>query len=298
MSGPFRKTDAVLTITQNNARRSIEVTAANEAACKLVGHEAEALVGMEFSQLLPARIATMLSDYVEFGAEDTDVGDVLRKVSDFAIQPQGGKPKAVQVKVLRHTSLEHAEYLLIFHNEEQKQKTDAVMKSVRKTLEGKKAIHAETGLPHRESFGKAVETLLPKLDVITNGVCVAVCELDDYDAILAKHGIGLCHKLMHEAGGLCKLNLRGNDVVALFDERRLALMLVGAGREPAKIVLNRLRWLIGGMHVHERDVKLHSNATVWLHELTANTQVEDMLEHFERAIAAKTEAQANSVIEV
>lgn len=228
MSGPFRKTDAVLTIAQDNARRAIEITAANEAACRLLGYDGEELMGKNFAEMLPERIAEMIEDYVEFEDAANDVGDVLRKVRDFELQTQAGKTKPVDLKVLRHTSVEHAEYLLVFYGSAQKEKADAVMKAARKLLEGKRAIDDATGLAKRDNFEQSVNVLLPQLEDVTNGACLAVCELDGYQKILAKHGIAMAHKAMREAGALCKLNLRGNDLVAQFDERRLAIVLTGA----------------------------------------------------------------------
>lgn len=298
MSGPFRKTDAVLTIAQDNARRAIEITAANEAACRLLGYDGEELMGKNFAEMLPERIAEMIEDYVEFEDAANDVGDVLRKVRDFELQTQAGKTKPVDLKVLRHTSVEHAEYLLVFYGSAQKEKADAVMKAARKLLEGKRAIDDATGLAKRDNFEQSVNVLLPQLEDVTNGACLAVCELDGYQKILAKHGIAMAHKAMREAGALCKLNLRGNDLVAQFDERRLAIVLTGATGDPAKMVLNRLRWLIASHKTRDDNVVVSSNATVWFRELTKETQGKDLFAAFEAAIEAKTDEQANTVIEI
>lgn len=298
MPGPFRQTDAVLTIAQDNERRAIEVTAANEVAGKLVEYAPEELMGMEFSRLLPLKIAEMLDDYVEYEPGYNDVGDVLRKVRDFQLKSKGGKHMPLKLKIVRHHSQKHDEFMLILHDEEGQRNTDVALAALRENFEGHAAPDEATGLPDRASFEKGVELVLLHRENIKGGVCVAVLELDDYESLLGKYGISTCTKALQDIAALCRQNLRGNDVVAQYGENRLALILVGATREPAKIVLNRLRWLIAGLNIRNaQGVDVSSTVTVLFREIDEQTTREDLLARFDRIFDEKPESSTNVVVE-
>lgn len=298
MSGPFRQSDAVLTIAQDNERHAIEVTAANEVAGKLVDYMPEELMGMEFRELLPIKIAEMLDDYVEYEAGHNDVGDVLRKVRDFQLKNKAGKHMSLKVRIVRHQSQKHDEYMLIMQDEESQRETDAVMSALRENFAGHASVDSATGLPDRQSFEKGMDLVLLHRESISGGACVAVLELDDYDQLLSKYGISTCTKVLQDVASLCRQNLRGNDVVAQYGENRLALILVGTTREPAKMVLNRLRWLIAGLHIRNaQGVDVSSTVTVLFHEIDEQSKTEELLANFDRQFDDKPEGSTNMVAE-
>ena len=299
MPGPFRQTDAVLTIAQVNERRSIEVTAANQVAGELTGYSPEDLVGMEFVKLVPSKIHEVIEDYVEFEDGHNDVGEVLRKVRDFRIKTKEGKELSINMKIVRHHSNLHDEFMLIMQDEEVQRGTDSFMAALRENFDGHAALNPDTQLPDRSSYEKGMDMIMLHMENISNGVCVAIFELDDYQQILGKYGVNACHKAMQDIAGLCKQNLRSNDVVAQFDKSRLALILVGTTREPAKIVLNRLRWLIDGMHIRSHQgVDFQTTTSVLFHEIDSNTQPDELIEKFESTLEDKPAESTNLVVEI
>lgn len=298
MSGPFRQSDAVLTIAQDNGRRAIEITAANEVAGKIAGYPAEELMGMPFSRLLPAKIAEMIEDYVEFEAGANDVGDVLRKVRDFQLHDKDGKDIPLRVRIVRHHSQEHDEFMLIMHNEEQERENDTVLTALRENFTLHAATNPDTGLPDRVSYEKGLELAIAHRERITNGVCAAVFQMDDYEGISAKYGVAASHKAMQEIAALCSHNLRGNDAVAQITRDRLGLILVGASREPAKMVLNRLRWLIAGLQIRtEQGIDIKTTASIVFREIDASSHPDEMLAHFEQTLDDKPADSINIVVE-
>lgn len=297
MSGPFRQSDAVLTIAQYNERHAIEVTAVNEVASQIVGYSPDELTGMAFRELVPIKIAEMLDDYVEYEAGHNDVGDVLRKVRDFQLKSKNGKHMPFTVKIVRHNSQQHDEFMLIMHDEEAQRSKNAVMSALRENFEGHAALDADTGLPDRSSFEKGVDLVFLHRENIANGVCIALLEIDNYETILAKCGISACHKAMQDIAALCRQNLRGNDVVAQFDKNRLALILVGTKREPAKIVLNRLRWLIAGLRIQTKQgMDASSTVSLIFDEIDAHSQPDELLKHIEKVLDSKPKESTNVLV--
>lgn len=298
MSSPFRKTDAVLTVAQDNVKRTIEVTAANDIASNLTGYSIEELRGHNFRELVPEKISEMLDDYVEFEPGANDVGDVLRKVRDFQLVSREGNVIHLRLKILRHPSQILDEYLLILQDEAGQKETDSFLTMLRENLNGHTSLNADTGLPDRSSIAKSLEMIPLHLERINNGVCFAVLELDQYDAILNKYGISSCHKTMQAMASICQQNLRGNDMVMQFDSNRLGLILIGANDQSAKMVLNRLRWLIAG-HANSlpHGQEMQTSVTVVLKAIDAHSKPEELFSLFEKKLKEKPYDSSNLVID-
>lgn len=299
MPGPFRQTDSVLTISQDNVRKAIEVTAANEMAGKTIGYSIEELKGKPFRELLPSKIAEALDDYVEFEAGANDVGEVLKKVRDFQMITRGGQPLPFRLKIVRHHSQEHDEFMLIMQDESKMQETSALMAMLREHFKGHAAVNPDTNLADRATLHKCLEMVTYHLDNLRLGACLAIVQLDDFESILGKYGIAACHKVIQNVAGLCQQNLRGNDIVTQIDRNRLGVILVGTGKDPAKIVLNRLRWLIASMQSRlVQGVDVQTTATIVLSAVNKNLKPEEQVAAVEKILAEKPASSINLVVEI
>ena len=299
MSGPFRNTDAVLTIEQNNARHAIEITAANEVAGNIMGLQPADLKGKPLYDFLPEKITELLNDYVEFESGANDVGDVLRKVRDFQLLDKDGKPKSFRLKIIRHHSQENDGFLLVLHDEQQQKETSSFMQMLNENFQGHESLDENTGLPDRTSFVKGLELVSLHLENIPQGVSMAMVQLDQYEEILAKYGINACNKLVQNIAALCRQNLRGNDRVMQTARNQLGLLLIGTQKEPAKIVLNRLRWLIGGLQTRtEQGVDVHSTATIFFKEILKHETPDSILAACEKKMEDKPDSSMNLVVDV
>lgn len=294
--GPFRQSDAVLTVTQDNIRKVVEITAANDVASDITGYSSEELKGKPLKEIVSPRVAETIDDYVEFQSGANDISDVLRKVREFQLKNKDGKVLPFKLKILRHNSQEFDEFLLVLHDEESKRETDAFLSALRANFEGHSALNPDTQLPDRASFVKGMELAQLQLEKLRNEVSVAVIEIDAYDAILAKYGIQSCHLVMKHIAKLCGQNLRGNDVVAQLDKNRLALLLIGAAKDPAQMVLNRLRWLIAAQETRiPQGVDVQTTVSILFHMLEADNAASELIVKFEKAYEDKPADSLNFV---
>lgn len=298
MPGPFRQTDAVLTIAQDNSRRAIEVSAANEVAGELIGIPPEELQGMAFRDIVSDRVAEDIEDYVEYVPGANDVGEVLRKMRHFQIRGRDGKSVPMRLKIVRHHSQVHDEFLLIMHDEERERESNAALSALREAFQEHASRNEDTGLPDRSTLLKGLELIQAHRENIKNGACLAVMELDQYEKNLGKYGLQACHKAVEGIAQHCQQNLRGNDYIAQIDGRRLALILIGAKSEPAKMVLNRLRWLVGGLKVRtEQGLDVGSTVSIVFNEFSGDGSAQDLLARLEKALDGKPEDSVNVVAE-
>jgi diguanylate cyclase (GGDEF)-like protein len=241
----YRSNDAVITIRQDNERRAIDIRELNDSAQEVLGYPAETVAGRALSELLPARIRTLLDEYVEFDQDGNDVGTVLGKVQSFCVVDNGGKEHAFRLKVLRSESLDrHLYFRLILQNKASVRKDEAFRAALRDNFKGHEILDADTGLPDRNSIAKDLELVVYYAHKEALRACLAIFDLDGAKDIIRKHGKEVGHGIIKHIAMLAKQNLRLDDTIGTLAEGRVAILLMDTNLESARMVLNRLRWLV------------------------------------------------------
>src|SRR5579883_1997805 len=153
-----RSNDAVITICQDNDRKSIEIRGLNKPAEDVLGYPAGEVSGQPLIRFLPARIQTLLSEYVEYENDGNDVGNVLSKVQSFCILNQQGREVAFRLKVLRSEALDkNACFRLILQDRIGVRKEEAFRAILRENFKGHEVLDPNTNLPDRNSLVKDLE---------------------------------------------------------------------------------------------------------------------------------------------
>lgn len=241
----YRSNDAVLTICQNNSGKSIEIREINKVAEEMLGYKNSGLAGKKLASILPDRIGELLTEYVEFESDANDVGAVLSKVQSFAIIGQDGKETAYRLKVVRaESSGNDIVFKLVLQDRLGLRKNEALRSVIQDNFKGHEALDPDTGLPDRYSLGKDIELMgyyNTKSDLRS---CFAILQLDHYDELMLQYGRPACRDLIKHLAGICRQNLRPDDVVGLVAPRRIGVLLLDTTPESARMVANRLRWQI------------------------------------------------------
>ncbi len=296
MTGPFRQTDAVLTIVQDNAEKVIRITAANDAAANVTGFAVQDLVNKPFADIVPKRIAETLAEYVEFEEGANDVGEMLRKLRDFQILDKKDMAQPFRLRVMHHTaqSSENA-FLLILQEEAEENRRATLTQMVQ---EASKAAERDpdTGLPGRSMVLKGLEHISVHAEDLPGTACFGVLEVDGYDALLAKYGIQACHKMMRNMATWCQQDLRDNDMVGQLDQKHLGVILPSVDETQAKMVLNRLRWLVSSQTTRVEAGELQSSATIVFMPLHHGETAEKVVSRLEKTLAEKPEDAVNLVL--
>ncbi|MBY0407327.1 MAG: PAS domain-containing protein, partial [Rickettsiales bacterium] len=141
-----RSNDAVVTICQNNSAKSIKITAMNKPGEELLGYAEPELSGKDLADILPPRIATLLSEYVEFEADANDVGQVLSKVQSFATMGKNGKETGWRLKIVRSDSTADSIFFeLILQDKTGLRKNEALRAAIRENFKGHEVLDADIG---------------------------------------------------------------------------------------------------------------------------------------------------------
>lgn len=240
-----RSNDAVVTICQNNSAKSIKITGINKPGEDLIGYMAADLLDKNLQDILPPRIATLLSEYVEFEPDANDVGQVLSKVQSFATLGKNGKETGYRLKIVRSdATTDTINFELILQDKTGLRKNEALRAAIRENFKGHQVLDAETGLPDRYSLGKDVELMgyySNKSDIRS---CFAILQLDHYDELLSQYGRIVCQAIVKHIAVLTQQSLRPDDVVGVVSYKRAGVLLIDTSIESARMTVNRLRWQI------------------------------------------------------
>lgn len=241
----YRSDDAVVTICQNNSRKSIEIHNINANAEKLLGYTEKELAGKPLVEILPKRIAEMLEDYVEYALNANDVGSVLSKVQSFSVVDKEEHEHGFRLKVVRSESQgDDANFKLVLQDRLGIRKNEALRQAIQENFKGHEVLDPDMLLPNRYSLQKDIELMgyyNSKSDVRT---CFAVLQLDHYNELVAQYGHNLSLGLVRHVAMICRQNLRPDDVVGCISQHRIGILLLDTVPESARMVFNRLRWQI------------------------------------------------------
>ncbi len=241
----YRGNDAVLTLCQNNEVKSIEITAMNAVAEELTGHKAGALIGKSLSSVIPARIAELLDEYVEYKPGTHDVGMVLSRVQSFSLLAANGVEHGYRLKVVRAESDKHRLYFRLVLQDKIGERKDATLRrAMQDNFRGHEVIDPVFGLPDRNSLIKDIELTAYYNHKAELRSCFALLQLDHYDDLLKQYGEKQAVQFMKHIAHSCRNSLRPDDIVASVNPRRVGVLLIDTAPESTRVVVNRLRWQV------------------------------------------------------
>ncbi|WP_341808772.1 hypothetical protein [Wolbachia endosymbiont (group E) of Neria commutata] len=98
-----RKDDAVISICQDNEKKTVLILGLNQAAMDLLKYESEKLLNKPLVDILSARAANNMKNYLDYTENGHDLLDILPKVIDFSLIDAKGENVKTKVKVFRTT---------------------------------------------------------------------------------------------------------------------------------------------------------------------------------------------------
>ncbi|MEQ1789909.1 MAG: diguanylate cyclase [Rickettsiales bacterium] len=240
-----RINDAVLSICQNNRLKSVTISDINDKAEALIGLVAVEIVGKSLNDILPPRIAELLTEYVEFEDDANDVGIVLSKVQNFSIIGGDGIEKTYRIKLSRIESMGDSMFFsLMLQDALGNRKNEAVRKIIQANFKGHESLDPQTNLPSRSSLIKDISIIKNHSNTSEILACFAVLQIDGYEKFLAENGRSVCNELFKHVASVAKRSLRPDDVVGVVGDGRIGVLLVDIATDSERLAFNRLRWQI------------------------------------------------------
>jgi len=294
----YRKSDAVLIVCQNNAKKTIEIAAINEQAARVLGYNNQELVGRPLADILPQRIMSTIAEFVEFGDHEQDLLTVLNKVRNFAVKAADGAEHEFKLRVIRGEAIERNPWFhMVLVDEEELRRESRFRDVLRENFKGHEILDERTGLPNRASIIKDLELVVYHVRDKAISASFAIIDINHYENLLKDYGAETCNSLHRHIGHICKLKLRGEDTVGTLSERSLGIILVDAAQESARMVLNRLRWAIGSspLELVRKDEDLVAQANIAFTQVDGRIRELEVLEKCETFVVGMRKQSANSV---
>lgn len=290
-----RSQDAVIAVYQDNAKRDIIIHDVNPAAAAVLGYSEAEIKGKSIALILPPRIFSLISEFVEYEPDGNDVGSVLNKVPSFCLVSKSREEIDFRLKISRTTPAGgHDQFALMLLSAQHNRRTEAFRTLLQENFKGHEVLDEATGLANRQSIIKDVEYVLFYVHKKELAASVAVIELDDYAALAKSHSPAIIAKIFKHMAQLCKQNLRTDDAIGYLEPKRLGLILLDTASESAHMVLNRLRWLIAAHpFIDAEGQTLNVRVSIAFHCLTESVDDKESLEKLEAAMDANKVANNN-----
>lgn len=253
----YRKSDAVFIICQNNAKKMLEIAAINDEAASITGYGNEDIAGHPFSLILPERISSIISEFIEYEENKNDLQSVLSKVRDFAIKKKDGKEAEFRLRIVSGQPVDRNPCFYLVLIDEQKMRDGKAFRNIiKENFKGHEVIDPHTELPDRASLIKDLELMNYYVQDKHIKASFAVVDINYYDSLKSEYGEAACYKLHKHISEVFRQKLRVEDTLGTLSESTLGLILMETSQEEARMVLNRLRWAISvnPMHVDGEEV--------------------------------------------
>lgn len=278
----YRKSDAVIIVSQNNQGKFIQIEGLNEQAEKVTGSSSQQLVGQKLAAILPDRIQSTIAEFVDYKNEQQDLLAVLMKIRNFSIKTHAGNEQALRLRVIRGEEVDRNPWFhLVLEDEDKQQQAIAVRQTLKESFKSNEAGGINSGLTLRNAILKNMEVVIESVKAGQIKASFAVMDINNYTGLKSEHGDDFPIRLQRHIGSLCKQKLRPEDTVGTLNDRMLGLLLVDAAQEEARQVLNRLRWIVSVSPIEMAAKEIASQVNIGFAEIDGKISATEVVEKCE-----------------
>lgn len=231
-------------IAQDNANKTLLIDEVNDGFSDLLATKPDHLIGTDLRNWLAASTMADIED-MDFDGEGLDLFDIFSKLRTIKWKLETGSEVSFPLKISRidaHTG--DVRFKISVPNERTARAKAQLNDFLQSHFEGHIVEDPETGLANRQSCLSFFDSLVHFVHAHDISVAFATIRIDRYEKSLALYGEKGCLELMKHVARGCQRALAPEDVVARLNDQQLALFIFNVSRESARVILNRLRWLI------------------------------------------------------
>ena len=271
-----RSDDAVISVQQDNAQRSVVVLGANDRALELLGVDSEkTLFNASLYSLLDTKTRDTISSYLEYSDEGTDLSDVVSKMREFVLLDRQSRAIHVQPKIFRTTSQRgYLNYTILIRDTSITQKLDAFRKE--KLPEGYRySIDSNLGILDEPSTNVEVSIVLDFARKFSVDIVLSIVALDQkYSNSSEESGA------LRALADALSANIRYTDILGHLGENKLLFILLGCNNSHASAAISRIHG-----RVSEKLSQLSPPATVsFVYSKTPQTTYSGLLANLKQSL--------------
>ncbi|ACZ49005.1 hypothetical protein ACIS_00361 [Anaplasma centrale str. Israel] len=233
-----RADDLVIAVRQDNDTQSVSISGMNERALALLGFDdTQSVVGASLYSILDPRTKDIVSSYLEFTDDGTDLSEVVSKIRGFTLLNSKLQPVSVRPKIFRTTSSRGVlNYEILIRDTSLSQKLDAFRAS--KLQENARyTMHESFGIMDEASTATEIGVVL---DFVNSGGVNAVICMIAVDPTTHSSNSNLIDVLDRTLSDTISENIRYTDIAGYFGERKFVFMLLGCDSANAYSAASRV----------------------------------------------------------
>lgn len=240
-----RRGEGVLLVQQNNADKSLIISAINASLESLLGYDEGEVLNRRLEIILGKREAELMADDLEYSDDSPDFGDIFSRIRDVHLRRRTGDEIRVECTVSRLMAQGgNACFQLVIPNEHERVATTKLSDFIALNLEGRKQLDHATGLPDRHTANEFLPLLKNFFADADMNVVFAMLRMDRHEKSVARYGRDACSQLMLHVAHICQSTFRADDLVFVMSDSTLGVVLFNISPDSARVVFNRLRWKI------------------------------------------------------
>lgn len=291
--------DGVVTLTQDDARKQWYIQDVNDQAAEILGYRPDELKTLPLDTVLGKKTSDALRELVEFEPGAPDLGDAVLKIREFRLKHRSGDEFTAPVSLSRTESRDNlAWFQLVLPNEREQRAKTQMREFLKNQLEGSMVIDAATGIPDRETARLYFASLQNYLSTHEREAAFAILRMDRHPKAIARYGREACVTLLKHVINCCRSIFRTDDVVCVLNDHMVAIFLPDLHRDAARVVLNRLRWLIRSHRLDFGDKPDFSVTVSIAFSMLSGRDPEASLEDSEDILLALDQDERNQLIEL
>ncbi len=242
---PTPQKDAIIILSQNNAKRLVKIKELNSQAAEMLGFHPTELEGVDLQIILGKRAVEAIEDFLEYDDDATDIDSVLSRVPELRMKNKKGEEILLAMRIYRDPARDGNHWFRMILKDERRQIQDRSLQSmIAENMAGVQSIDELSGLPDHYSAGKYLEVAQKYVNTHGLKATFAIVRIDRHNKNLAQYGEAACVELLKHVASCCKTKFRADDVVCRLSDYAIGLLLFDISPESSRVVLNRLRWFI------------------------------------------------------
>lgn len=289
--------DFYLHVAQDNEGKTLMIDDVNEGFSDLLATRPDHLIGTDLRDWFAKGTIDEL-DELEFTSDTPDLFEILSKLRTVKWKLETGSEVSFPLKISRiDASSTAARFKLSVPNERNARAKAQLSAFLQAHFEGHVVLDEPTGLANRQSCLSFYDSLVHFVNAHDIPVAFATIRIDRFDKSIALYGEKACLQLIQHVARGCQRALAPEDVVARLNDQQIALFMFNVSRESARVILNRLRWLIRS-HRIVFGGKSDFSVTVSFAFNMLSDEAHNVAEQCETALVELSEDERNRLIEL
>lgn len=301
-----RRTDAIISIKQDNVAKTITIQHMNGAAEHLTGYAIGDVINKNFSTILAPRVNELIAEDLEFASDNVvpinDFAIVARKIPNFQILSRKGNIIPVSIKVFNLVGHggDFQEYELLIRDITLITKIEELKEIMRSSEASIKEKDPDTGLMSINSVVYALDTsynFLEQYNAID--VSFVLIEISNIRSLAEEHGEPIAFKIIGALGNIINKCCRKEDIVGYMGDGIVGAVLIDCNSQSVGVVVNRIKSTVSSANITlQNGQNITLPLSISYTQLQINTPLPEMLTACEKGLERIAGRGGDGVVQV